>query len=105
MLKAFGVRVGALTDFLKYVLRLEEVPLFDEVVKRAFDTFIREHGYNADQTRFLRTVQQVFMDRRKLSADDLYEAPFTNFGMGAVDRLFTNEDVEGIIELTQQLKS
>ena len=103
MLKAFGVRVGALTDFLKYVLRLEEVPLFDEVVKRAFDTFIREHGYNADQTRFLRTVQTVFMQRRKLALDDLYEAPFTNFGMGAVEKLFKQEEVEEIIEMTNKL--
>lgn len=52
MLKAFGVRAVVLTDFLKYVLRLEEVPLFDEVVLQAFDTLIREHEYNADQMRF-----------------------------------------------------
>jgi hypothetical protein len=73
------------------------------VVKRAFETFIREHGYNADQTRFLRTVQSVFMQRRKLALDDLYEAPFTNFGMGAVEKLFKAEEVEEIIEMTNNI--
>ncbi len=105
MLKAFGVRVGALTDFLKYVLQLESVPLFDELVRRAFDTFIREHGYNADQTRFLRTVQSVFLQRRKIAVDDLYEHPFMAFGMGAVEKLFSAEDVEEIIQLTKGLAS
>jgi type I restriction enzyme R subunit len=61
MLKAFGVRVGSLTDFLKYALRLEHLPNYSDLVRKAFDAFILEHHYNADQTRFLRTVQSVFM--------------------------------------------
>jgi type I restriction enzyme R subunit len=103
MLKAFGVRVGSLVDFLKFVLKLEALPSYDEIVREAFDAFILEHDYNADQTRFLRTVQTVFMQKRKLEEADLYDAPFSNFGMNAVEKLFTNDDVKEIIELTNRL--
>jgi type I restriction enzyme, R subunit len=103
MLKAFGVRVGSLTDFLKYVLKLEHLPDFADVVRKAFDAFILEHHYSADQTRFLRTVQTVFVQKRKLEVGDLYEAPFTNFGLNAVEKLFSDDEVEEIMELTKRL--
>lgn len=103
MLKAFGVRVGSLTDFLKYVLKLEHLPDFKEIVSKAFDAFILEHNYNADQTRFLRTVQTVAIQKRKIEVNDLYEPPFTNFGLNAVEKLFNEKDVEEILELTKRL--
>lgn len=103
MLKAFGVRVGALTDFLKYVLKLEHLPDFTDVVRKAFDAFILEHHYDANQTRFLRTVQTVFVQKRRLEVGDLYEAPFTNFGLNAVEKLFSDDEVEEIMELTKRL--
>ena len=103
MLKAFGVRVGALTDFLKYVLKLEHLPDFTDVVRKAFDAFILEHHYDANQTRFLRTVQTVFVQKRRLEVSDLYEAPFTNFGLNAVEKLFSDDEVEEIMELTKRL--
>lgn len=103
MLKAFGVRVGSLTDFLKHVLNLEALPSYEQIVRKAFDAFILEHNYNADQTRFLRTVQNVFLQKRKLEEADLYEAPFTNFGSNAVEKYFTTEEIEELIELTKKL--
>lgn len=103
MLKAFGVRVGSLTDFLKHVLKLEALPSYEQIVRKAFDAFILEHNYNADQTRFLRTVQTVFMQKRKLEEADLYDAPFTNFGTNAVEKYFTHEEIEELMELTKKL--
>lgn len=103
MLKAFGVRVGSLTDFLKHILKLETLPSYEQIVRKAFDAFILEHTYNADQTRFLRTVQTVFMQKRKLEEADLYEAPFTNFGTNAVEKLFSENEIDEVIELTKRL--
>ena len=51
-------------QYLKYVLKLEDVPHFADLVKKAFDAFILEHNYNADQTRFLHTIQTVVMQKR-----------------------------------------
>ncbi|MBU2447196.1 MAG: type I restriction endonuclease, partial [Bacteroidetes bacterium] len=103
MLKAYGVKVGSFVDFLKHALNIEKIPSYEDVVKKAFDAFILEHNYNADQSRFLRAVQNVFVQRRKLEPADLYEEPFTNFGSNAVDKLFTEEDVNELVELTRKL--
>lgn len=103
MLKAFGIRVGSLTDFLKHVLKLETLPSYEQIVRKAFDAFMLEHTYNADQTRFLRTVQTVFLQKRKLEEADLYEAPFTNFGTNAVEKLFSENEIVEVIELMKKL--
>lgn len=103
MMKAFGVRVGSLVDFLKHVLKLETLPSYEQIVRKAFDAFILEHNYNADQTRFLRTVQTVFLQKRKLEEADLYEAPFSNFGTNAVEKLFTQSEIEELMKLTRKL--
>ena len=103
MLKAYGVKVGSFVDFLKHALNIEKIPSYEDIVKKAFDAFILEHNYNADQSRFLRAVQNVFVQRRKLEPADLYEEPFTNFGSNAVDKLFTEEDVNELVELTKKL--
>ncbi|MBA4312606.1 MAG: type I restriction endonuclease [Chlorobiaceae bacterium] len=103
MLKAFGVRVGSFVDFLKHVLKIEALPSFETIIQKAFDAFILEHNYNADQSRFLRVVQSVFLQRRKLEAADLYEEPFTNFGVNAVEKLFGEEDVKELVLLINNL--
>jgi type I restriction enzyme R subunit len=103
MLKAFGVRVGSLVDFLKHVLKIETLPSHETIVRTAFDAFILEHNYNADQSRFLRVVQSVFLQRRKLELADLYEEPFTNFGANAVEKLFAENEITELIELAKRL--
>ncbi len=104
MLKAYGVKVGSFIDFLKHVLNIEKIPSYEDIVKKAFDAFILEHNYNADQSRFLRAVQNVFAQRRKLETADLYEEPFTNFGSNAVDKLFTDKDVDELLYLIKNIE-
>ncbi len=103
MLKAFGVRVGSFVDFLKHVLKIEALPSFETIIQKAFDAFILEHNYNADQSRFLRVVQSVFLQRRKLELADLYEEPFSAFGLNAVAKLFTEDEIGEMIELVKRL--
>lgn len=104
MLKAYGVKVGSFVDFLKHALNIVKIPSYQDIVKKAFDAFILEHNYNADQSRFLRAVQNVFVQRRKLETADLYEEPFTNFGKDAVNKLFNEEDISQLLGLTEKLK-
>ena len=103
MLKAFGVRAGSFVDFLKHVLKIESMPSYETIVRTAFDTFILEHNYNADQSRFLRAVHTVFLQRRKLETGDLYEPPLSNFGENAVERLFSESEINDLIKLTKRL--
>jgi type I restriction enzyme R subunit len=85
------------------VLKIETLPSHETIVHKAFDAFILEHNYNADQSRFLRVVQSVFLQRRKIEVADLYEEPFSSFGLNAVDKLFTENEVEQLIELVNRL--
>ena len=39
--------------------------------------------------RFLRAVQEVFLNKHSLTEADLYEPPLTVFGDSAVERYFT----------------
>jgi type I restriction enzyme R subunit len=103
MVKAFGVRVGSFVDFLKHVLHIETLPSYEQIVQKAFDAFILEHNYTADQSRFLRVVQSVFLQRRKLELADLYEEPFNSFGLNVVDKLFTEAEVAYLISLVKRL--
>jgi type I restriction enzyme R subunit len=103
MLKAFGVRVGSLVDFLKHILKLDELPDHETVVRRSFNAFVLAHNYNADQSRFLRAVQNVFLQRHALELADLYEEPFTNFGENAVEKLFSVSEIEELLGMVEQL--
>lgn len=62
-----------------------------------------QHNYNADQIRFLRAVQSVFLQKRHLETADLYEPPLDMFGADAVERLFTKEDISEMVEFSKQL--
>ena len=70
-----------------------------------FDNFSanRESNYNAEQIRFLRSVQEVFLAKRTLVEADLYDPPLTNFGRNAVERFFTPEEIGDLLHLTQSL--
>jgi type I restriction enzyme R subunit len=103
MLKAFGLRERNLVEFLKHVLEIEPLPSHETNMRKAFDLYIVAHNYNADQSRFLRVMQSVFLQRGKLELADLYEEPFTNFGANAVEKLFAESEITEMIELTKRL--
>ena len=55
-------------------------------------------------TRFAScAVQSVFLQKRHLETADLYEPPLDMFGADAVEKLFTETEMRGIIELTKTL--
>jgi type I restriction enzyme R subunit len=101
--KAYGLKVDNFLGFLRHVLALETLPDYSQVVRRAFERFIAVHQYNADQIRFLRSVQEVFLKNKKLLEADLYEPPLTVFGRNAVDRFFTPGEIRELLELAEQL--
>jgi type I restriction enzyme R subunit len=101
--KAYGLKVDNFLGFLRHVLALETLPDYGQVVTRAFERFIAAHHYNADQIRFLRSVQEVFLKNRKLVEADLYEPPLTVFGRNAVERFFTPEEIRELLELAGTL--
>ncbi len=99
---------GTFTQFIKMILGTFEFPTAEEKIAESFDAFIvRKNYFNADQTRFLRVVKSVFLEkarrREALALADLYEAPFDAFGEEAADRLFQKEELEEIVKFFNQL--
>jgi type I restriction enzyme R subunit len=103
--KAFGgLKVDSFLAFARQVLELDALPDYHDVVQRQFEGYITQHQYNADQIRFLRAVQSVFLEKRKLEKADLYEPPLTNFGADAVERWFSKKEVNELVLFANKLK-
>ena len=100
---AYGVRVDNFLAFLRHLLALDTLPDYAQVVQRGFEQHIQAHNYNAEQIRFLRSVQEVFLAKRTLVEADLYDPPLTNFGRNAVERFFTPQQIGDLLQLTQSL--
>jgi type I restriction enzyme R subunit len=101
--KAFGIKVGSLIEFLRKLLDLDGIPDYAEIVRRQFSTYITANPFNGNQTLFLRALQNVFLQKRRLQMTDLYAPPLTSFGDDAVERFFTPEQVQEILGLTERL--
>jgi type I restriction enzyme R subunit len=101
--KAFNVKTGSLLGFLRAQLEMEELPDYETVVERNFDQHIARHAYGADQIRFLRAVMMVFLQRRRIEVADLYDEPLDWFGEDAVERLFTEQEIISLLDLTKIL--
>lgn len=102
--KAYGVKVDSILGFLRRVLELDELPDYAQIVQHRFDAYITTHNYNADQIRFLRAVQSVFLQKRRLQVADLYASPLTNFGQDAVEKWFEENEITELIAFTDLLR-
>ena len=101
--KAFGFKVGSLIEFVRQLLELDGVPDYADIVRHQFDGDVAAHAFNADQTRFLRALQTVFVQKRRLQLADLYAPPMSAFGADAVERYFTPEQVQDVLAFTAAL--
>ena len=100
---AYGLRVDNFLAFVRHLLALDTLPDYPQVVQRGFEQHIQAHNYNAEQIRFLRSVQEVFLAKHSLVEADLYDPPLTNFGRNAVERFFTPHQISDLLNLTQSL--
>lgn len=101
--KAYGLKVDSFLAFTRQVLELDGLPDYKELVHHQFEAYITVHTFNADQIRFLRAVQSVFLQKRRLEMADLYEPPLTNFGADAVERWFSENEVHEMVEFVEKL--
>jgi len=102
--KAFNLKVGSLLAFLRQQFEMEALlEDYETVVQRNFEQYIAQRQFNADQIRFLRSVQNVFLQKRRIELADLYDEPLDRFGEDAVERWFTEEQVNELLALTNQL--
>jgi type I restriction enzyme R subunit len=96
--------VDSLLEFLRYLLDLEGLPAYQDTVAHQFSDYMAGRAFNADQIRFLRVVQNVFLQKRRLQRADLYDPPLTSFGQDAVDRWFTEDQVNELLTFIETLR-
>ncbi len=101
--KAYGLKVDSFLAFLRHILALDAIPDYAQIVRHAFEQHIVAHAYSADQIRFLRAVQEVFLRKHDLTEADLYEPPLTVFGDNAVERYFTSAEIRDLLKLASNL--
>jgi type I restriction enzyme, R subunit len=101
--KVFAYSAESFLGLARQVLELADLPEYKDLVARQFEGFITRNQYNADQIRFLRAVQSVFLQKRHLETADLYEPPLDMFGADAVDRWFTETEVDEVVAFANRM--
>ncbi len=101
--RVFAHSADSFLALARQTLELDSLPDYRELVSRQFERYIAARRYTADQIRFLRAVQSVFLQKRRLAPADLYEPPLDMFGADAVDRLFTEEEVAEVVEFANRM--
>jgi len=104
--RAFNVEMNCSTGFLgllSTLLDIAALPTYASAVEQGFDDHITAHAYSADQIRFLHAVREIFVQKHRLDEADLYDPPLTQFGRNAVDRFFTPDQRQGILDLANDL--
>jgi len=103
--KVFAHTADSFLGLVRQVLDMAYLPDYKDVVARQFESYVIQHNYNADQIRFLRAVQSVFLQKRHLETADLYEPPLDMFGADAVERWFTEKEVEEVVSFVKKLEA
>jgi type I restriction enzyme R subunit len=101
--KVFAHTADSFLGLVRQVLDMQYLPDYKDLVARQFETYVTQHNYNADQIRFLRAVQSVFLQKHHLETADLYEPPLDMFGADAVERWFTEKEVEEVVEFANKM--
>ena len=98
---------GTFVNFIKEIFGLYKEQTSEEKIDEAFKTYLVENNkqYNADQFNFIRTIKSVFMKKKHIEFSDLFEPPFTNFGINAPIPLFQKDELGGWIDFFGDLET
>jgi type I restriction enzyme R subunit len=106
--KAFSQPFGTFIQFIKSIFGKYKFPDAEELINESFNTYVVERNnmiaLSAEQIRFLRVIKNVFAQKKHLEYNDLFEPPFTQFGMDAATRLFDEEELKEIINIFNQIQ-
>jgi len=106
--KTFTQPYGTFVQFIKSILGKYKFPDTKELINESFNTYVVERNngnpLSAEQIRFLRTVRNVFTQKKHIEYNDLFEPPFTQFGIDAATRLFPEEELREIVGIFSSIK-
>lgn len=101
--KAFEAPAASLAEVLRHILcEGARLPNREQRISAAFDAFIAAHGYlRANQLNFLRAVKAAVLRHGRITRAALNEPPLSR--AGRVETLFPSQDIDELINLTNNL--
>jgi type I restriction enzyme R subunit len=97
-------RKAKFIQFIRHILGLEILESFPETVFKAFEQFIHSHtNLTSRQMDFLNLLKEFILQKETVQKRDLIESPFTILHPQGIRGLFTNAEINEILELTQRV--
>lgn len=102
--KVYDHRTAHFIHFLKHILGLEKIQSWPETVTKAFDSFIADHNtFTQLQIHFMQTLRTFILQRGSVEKKDLITAPFTRIHPKGIRGVFSNTEINEILEFTEKL--
>ena len=91
-------------QFIRHILGIEVLQSFPDTVSAAFDRFIRAHTtLNSRQLEFLSLLKSFIVEREKVEKRDLINTPFTVIHPRGIRGVFSPDEINEILQLTERL--
>ncbi len=102
--KVYDNRKAKLIQFIKHVLGIEVLTTFAEQISAAFDEFIAAHSYmSSRQLDFLNLLRSFLLEKGQAERRDLINAPFTRIHPDGVMGVFSQKEIEEIINFIEHI--
>lgn len=97
--------VDSFLAFVRHIWGVAALPDYTDIVQRSMETFITNHQppFNATQILFIRTLSSTLAQRRRVNLADLYDAPFTQWGADAIEKRFSDSEIDELIQFAETL--
>ncbi|WP_321343146.1 type I restriction-modification enzyme R subunit C-terminal domain-containing protein [uncultured Draconibacterium sp.] len=102
--RVYNHRKAQFIQFIRHILGIEILESFPETVAKSFDTFIQNHSYlTGRQLQFLDLLKSYILDKGELHKRNLIESPFTMIHPEGIRGVFSPQEINEIIVLTEKL--
>jgi type I restriction enzyme R subunit len=97
-------RRAELVQFIRHILGIEQLVSFSVTVSQAFDAFLAKHTYlTSRQLQFLELLRNFVLEKGEVTKRNLIESPFTMIHPNGIMGIFSHQEIDEIIELTNKV--
>ena len=97
-------RNATFLQFIKHILGIKILQSFPEKVTDAFEQFYQEHSnLSSRQMQFLDLLKTYLIERQSVEKKDLISSPFTTIHPSGIRGVFSSQEINEILALTNAL--
>lgn len=102
--KVYNHRKAQFVQFIRHILGIEILKSFPDTVAKSFDAFIQTHSYlSGRQLQFLDLLKSYILEKGELQKRNLIESPFTMIHPQGIRGVFSPQEINEILVLTEKL--